>query len=557
MNAFVQYLDQFNVLSPNHARIYDEYSGDETQLQLNIHTRIEAHLLSVFTDQPRSVIMTGNAGDGKTRLCRVVYEHFERKKLVDWPETGEIELHYERGKIRIIKDLSELQESEIERVLTDLQRQLAEGHGERVYYLIAANEGKLSRFLSQYAQFGLLADEVKGRFLDHTRNDGQFELVNLQHVSSSLYASRILNEWNQEANWTPCQSCGKAESCMIAHNHRKTAQAEVEKRLVEQYRLLDCRGIHLTMREILIHISYVLTGGLTCEDVHNARYEDIERQSQLVYYNNFYGIHMPGAASIERGAAQQFAGLDPGQLSISQIDDYLLNGDLSSEAEIAEQHGQLFDDGIDLLFGYYRKQIEISRNREESKLSVDVTALMPMFRRKYFFEAAGRQADIRKKLVPYAHFYRFLDVLGSKSEQARVKQPLIRGLNRAFTQKLVDREENQLLAATELMLVHQIYSSGQVALQAEQQRNELDHVPSYLWLTVDRGPRLRLDLTVFEYLMRLAGGELNGALKLETDILIGTFRNSLIHHSESHEYDLSVLTQDANKGVYIHKAISI
>lgn len=559
MNAFVQYLDQFNVLSPNHAKIYDEYSGGGTQFQLNISTQIEDYLLSVFANHPRSIIMTGNAGDGKTRLCRAVYEHFSGQCLVNWPVTGKEELDYAKGKIRIIKDLSELQESDIKLVLCDLQHQWLEGHTAQVYYLIAANEGKLTRFLSQDAELEPLALEVKQQFLDHNESNEQFELINLQHVSSSLYARRILNEWNQEENWADCQACGKAESCIILHNHRKTAQAAIEQRLVEQYRLLDCRGTHLTMREILIHISYVLTGGLTCQDIHNAGYEAVEQQSKLAYYNNFYGIHMPGTASIERGATQQFVGLDPGQLSVSQIDDYLLNGDLSSEALIAEQHRLLFNEAIDLLFGYYRKQIEISRNREESTLSVDVADLMPAFRRKYFFEASDEQTGIREKLVPYIHFYRFLQVLSSIPEQSKIRQSLIRGLNRAFTQKLVDRDENQLLAVTELMLVHQSYSISQVTLEAEQKRTGVDHAASYLWLMIDRGrgPRLKLDLTVFEYLMRLAHGELNGALKLETDILIGTFRNNLIHYSEPNEYALSVLNQDANKGVYVQKMMSI
>jgi len=64
-NPFVTYLDQFNVLSPNHAKIYDEYTHDDSSKEYNysftISTKVEQYLRGVFTDNPRSIIQTGNA----------------------------------------------------------------------------------------------------------------------------------------------------------------------------------------------------------------------------------------------------------------------------------------------------------------------------------------------------------------------------------------------------------------------------------------------------------------------------------------------------------------
>lgn len=555
MNSFVQYLDQFNVLSPSHAKIYDEYTGQGDVYQFSIETKIEGFLLTSYSKAPCSVIMTGNAGDGKTRLCRAVYEKLTDSKLSSWPDSGILEVPFDGGTVVIVKDLSELKDEVIYEVLSELYEFIQNSHAENRYYLIAANEGKLTKFLSVYPKLQELAEMVKQRFLKHLNNDSQLHLVNLQDVTSSIYAERIMEEWNKEEYWGECSSCGKASNCIILLNHRRMARKQVRERLAEQYRLLDCLGVHVTMREILIHISYTITGGLTCSAVEQAGYRDIEEHAKRIYYNNFYGIGMPGLESVEQGAVRHFWELDPGQASISFIDDYLLNGDISSESAIKERHDQLFDEELDLLFGYYRKQVDIYRSQGSYDES-DIAEMLPLFRRKYFFESE-EVSDMRQKLIPYVYFYTFMESLKSRQKQAQIRGELIRGLNYAFTRKLVDGSEKQLFAVNDNLLVHQAYSTGQVVLAPEGLRQDIDCLPSRLFLTVNHETKLEMKLPVFEYLMRLADGGLNCTLKQEVDILIGTFRNDLISHSELDEFMLVVFALDPNKGVYIRHEINI
>ena len=83
MNSFINYLDQFNVLSPNHSKIYDEYTYDEGEksYSFKIETKIENYLIEIFNNNAHSVILTGNAGDGKTILCRSIYNYFSETEL--------------------------------------------------------------------------------------------------------------------------------------------------------------------------------------------------------------------------------------------------------------------------------------------------------------------------------------------------------------------------------------------------------------------------------------------------------------------------------------------
>lgn len=499
--------------------------------------------------------MTGNAGDGKTRLCRAVYNALTNSKLSEWPESGMVEVDFDGGTVVIVKDLSELRDGVILEVLDQLQQFIVSGHEGKRYFLIAANEGKLTKFLSMRPELQQLGEMVKQRFWSHTHNDEQLHLVNLQDVTSSIYADRIMMEWNREDNWDDCSSCSRADNCIMLLNHRRMAQEQIRERLAEQYRLLDCLGIHLTMREMLIHISYTITGGLTCNDIMRAGYQDIEEHAKRVYYNNFYGVGMPGLESMEQGAVRHFKELDPGQVSISVIDDYLLNGDISGENGIAERHARLFGEDMDLLFGYYRKQIEVYRSQGSSE-EKNIVELMPGFRRKYFFESE-EEGDLRRSLVPYVHFYTFMETLESRQRQAQVRRDLIRGLNYAFTRKLADPSETQLFAVNDNLLVHQAYSMGQVVLATEGLRDDIDLLPSKISLTVNHEAHLEMKLPVFEYLLRLADGGLNCTLKQEVDILLSTFRNDLISHSELDEFLLVVFAHDSNKGIYVRREINM
>ncbi|BBI31148.1 hypothetical protein [Cohnella abietis] len=557
MNSFIQYLDQFNVLSPNHAKIYDEYTQHSDQYRFSIDTKIEQFLMTLFVEAPRSVIMTGNAGDGKTRLCRTIYEEITGQSLHQWPKSGIVEAPFSNGKIRIVKDLSELTETVIYEELARLQDQVINGHSDHIYYLIAANEGKLTKFLAQNASLKPLSEQVEVRFLSHSRNDEQFHLVNLQDVTSSIYAGRIMEEWNKEKNWAACDSCSKVNSCMIHLNHRRVSQESIRNNLIEQYRLLDCMGIHITMREILIHISYVLTGGLTCEKVLEAHYLDIEDHAKRAYYDNFYGIHLSDAGSAELGAIRQFRRLDPGQLSISTIDDFLLNGDISGESHIESRHSALFDEEIDLLFGYYRKLIEKYRTHDPNMDFKVILEQMPKFRRKYFFESDEQEQHIRKKLVPYLYFFQFTDSLTNKQALASTRKELIQGLNHAFSKKLIDRAESQLFVVNENLLIHETFSASQVKLATDEERSDIDYLPSKLYITVNQETKLEVKLPVFEYLLRLSRGGLFITLRQEVDILLSTFRNDLINRSELDEFSLQVFAIEPNKGVYTRCEIDI
>ena len=556
-NSFVDYLNQFNVLSPNHSKIYDEYTYEakEKNFSFTIETKIEDHLITLFKNEPRSVILTGNAGDGKTRLCRSVFNYFSSSKLNDWPDEGIIDLEFDKGTIRFVKDLSELKEEIIEHELSKLQNYIQNDHQEKVYYLIAANEGKLTKFLSQQSSMNYLKEIVRESLRDYSNNTTHFSVFNLLDVTSSLYVDKVLEEWNKESNWELCNSCSRKKTCIIQFNHEKTSKEHVKDRLVEQYRLLDYLSTHITMRELLIHISYVLTGGYDCSDIRNAKHEEFAKQMDRPFYENFYGHGIEAEAFSEMKALKAFREIDPGNYSISNIDDFIVNGDLSSNKYLEEIHKEIFNSDLDLKLGYFIKKLDIYRNHNKENNDNFIDEWINKLRRKFYFEFPDESMFARKSLIPFDYISDYGDLFGDVQKQGKIRRDLINGFNRAFSKKLV-APTHDLLATNDNLMIHGTYKMKNLKVHQENARSEMDHRASKFLLVVEE-VSIPMDLHLFEYLMRLNAGNTHNLLREDVEILLDTFKNELIKLSEPDPDILSILRYDNDKGMYIEDEIFI
>ncbi|MFG6115725.1 ATP-binding protein [Halobacillus sp. MO56] len=560
-NDFVYYLDQYNVLSPNHSKIYDEYTNDENTVNYNftIETKVENYLLNVFSNEPRSIILTGNAGDGKTRLCRTVYNHFSEEELKSWPTDGLIEINFPHGKLIFVKDLSELKDEVIEDILTNLQNQMISNYEDPTYYLIAANEGKLNKFLSQRNSLGRLYKEVKNRFNDYKNNNFELDVINLLDVTSSEYVRRVLDDWNSDENWESCAVCPMKDKCIIFHNHTKTSQQHIKDQISSQYRTLDFLNEHITMREMLIHIAYTITGGYVCEDIFTSDSEEINQQRLSAYYDNFYGAHARQDAFDEMRALKVLKILDPGKYSHSVIDDFIVNGDISGDDYLENSHNKLFSNQLDMKFNYFVNQLHTYRYHDEIDNKTFIEEWISKLRRKTFFELEKNDLFDVKELLAFEYLPEYFEVFENKEISSGIKNKLIAGLNRTFSKKLISPKQKHLLATSENALVSGEYNKKYISIELEKTRNDIDHLPSKLNLNVelkeDDVP-LEINLLVFEYLMRIAGGGTHNILRQDVEILLDTFKNELINSSDPEEDELEILRLDKEAGLYIVDAIS-
>jgi hypothetical protein len=114
-NPFVSYLNRYTTVSPEHEAAFDEFISQASApfgKQLRLETNIEKFLNKCFKlAHPPSIILTGNAGDGKTYLCRQIIKLFTGNEVTEWNDQVEWPLEKDDLELIVIKDLSEVGEA--------------------------------------------------------------------------------------------------------------------------------------------------------------------------------------------------------------------------------------------------------------------------------------------------------------------------------------------------------------------------------------------------------------------------------------------------------------
>lgn len=557
INPFVDFMHQYDLTTADYSKIFDEHTK---KIEYSIDTNINKKIIDELSRAPRSIIITGNAGDGKTRICRNVYDQLVEKEFEGWPESGIEEITYNDYTIRIIKDLSELRDEIIVSELKKMQQTLQEIEP-KLYFLIAANEGKLTHTLVKYPELKSLKDAIIPQFMSPNKEFKEAEHVkvyNLLYASSSVYAEKIVEGWNEEENWSICGECSSRHKCIINDNHIAMSNKTTRNRMMRMYKSLDMNGKHMTMRELLIHLAYTQTGGMTCRNVHEAsQSEAIEELAKKSYYENFFGNNLRPEVFEEISGIQEFKSLDPGYISDSLIDDFLLNGDLSSQENTRDSHTMLFKKGIDVENGAYYEEVKMYRSNINGD-NVNGVELMskwfPRLRRKYYFESKDNKKV--EQLIPYRHRHEFIGILHKGKIEHSTKIKLVDGLNTFFAKRMVYSPSHQLYVASDSLLVHQIIGLDQINFVVQEKNEDIDQTSTTLTLRINE-VELEVNLVTFEYLMRLSNGGMLNVLREHVEILLNSFRNRLIPLKKQDEEILQILKFDYNQGAFVLETIEI
>lgn len=556
INPFVKFVKQYDISMSDYTKIFDEYTES---VQYEVESEINKTIIKLMRDEPISIIITGNAGDGKTRICRNVYENLTGTKLEKWDPKGIEEVRVNGKVIRIIKDFSELQDNVIDYELTRLQIAIS---NQNEYYLIAANEGKLTYALVKNPKLKTLYEIVTNQLSNRTAEKPQnLHIYNLLHTSSSIYALKILQEWNKAENWTTCGGCKQQRKCILYHNHNKLKEKNVQVLINRIYRSLDASQTHMTMRELLIQLAYVQIGGLSCEDIHDAKGENLQEQARKVYYENLFGHSastdffekIPGFTEIKK--------FDPGLLSNSKVDDFIFNGDLSGD-ESAKEHERLFGVNIDTEYGYFKQELHQYRSLYKTEENLGITLAdkwLPRLRRKYYFETQFNlpfAASNEKSMIAYKYRQDFLQILKNENVDPTTQKSLIRGLNHYFAKQIVYSPTNALFVVNENLFIYRIIEFSSLNWLVEKKDKDLDYAASSICVEVD-GVNLKINLLLFEYLMRLANGGLPHILSDDVDILINNFKNKLIKSDCNKENILEILKYSPAQDAYVLRQITV
>lgn len=587
-NPFVDYLSRYTTASPDHEAAFDEFIAQAEPPAagpLRLDTRVEQFLRACFArPDPPSVILTGNAGDGKTYLCRQIVAAFSGRPVDDWEAITEQPLERDGVRLHVVKDLSELGVARGVTVLGSLAT--AWGGVGASRYLIAANEGRLRDLLGQ-ADVPALHDEID-RQLQHgvDADSPRLVVINLTQVTTSSFVPEALHWMTAEAHWSACAACPIHDRCPVRNNAVRLNDPLISGRVQLLYQLLEHLDIHVTVRDMLIHLAYTLTGNRHCADLQrlDARRED---SSSLAYYQNIWGRPEDAAFRRKASVVQHLDRLRVGEHSLFEIDDFLVSG--GETPEVIAEHQRLFAPAVDLNFRRFGQDREayLSGGADRSAAEEEQALLrwLPHCRRKLFFE--WRDEGSAARLVPFLYLGLYQSLLrDERGVQDRVLRQLVVGLNRAFS-RLYLSEGEYLFVTTQYLhsgeqprpLVRLRFPITDMRLEIADCRN-----PAYtcdrraLHLVVYPPAQLRsvptpgshrplrwpIGLLQFEYLMRLAHGGTFNILAEECELDVRSFKDRLLSSfagapehvgkleffvAERHRYSLRSLWLDEHNNI--------
>lgn len=251
-----------------HSFMMDERNMDNFNIILPQEKEIRERISEL-----KFILLTGEAGDGKTRLLRNLNDVLQ-----------------EQG-FQVCMDFSEVNDNEKKNLIAEI-KELAEGKSS-TKHIVAANIGIFTKTVLRY--YPELLKELRA-----VRDDMliiNFERRNLaadQELFQDIARSFLTFDRNSECNETDCPWRG---NCVYKENLIKLTDRGMEGLRV----LCDAvylTGGHITFRELLSLISYMITFGQDCEMRKQER-----EQEGFRYYQIFDVVNDP--------RLQKFCCLDP------------------------------------------------------------------------------------------------------------------------------------------------------------------------------------------------------------------------------------------------------
>jgi serine/threonine protein kinase len=500
--------------------------------QTYVETALDRDLLpSVLSGEFSLVLISGNAGDGKTAFLQKLERAAQDEQAIidhSLQNGARFEL---RGR-RFLSNYDGSQDEGDQKNDDVLRAFLAPFKGSdssgwatsKETRLIAINEGRLVDFLeANRADFPALATLVKeGLRTGEPAESVAVVNLNLRSVVvdpqgfDNSILERLVNRMTHEKFWEPCHGCDLKDRCYAFHNAQtiqdETAGKHVVERLKSLYAVTHLRGrLHITLRDLRSALAYMLVGTRDCDEIHDL-YKKGQRDEivQGYYFNSWKGGDAPNA-------------------------DRLLT--LLAEVDVAEADDPRLDRALDFvsptedrtLFRFERRgnyDREILRSLYD-ELPRDVSGRMSVHRaeaHRRFIAMARRRAFFERRdtgwrsMLPYKTADELLSVVRGETKPEGLLDSLLVAINRGEGLTRPERIGNNL--ALEVRRVdggsvrsYRLYARERFSLELADQATRsrfVEHMPTGLVLRYQDQAgliaELLVSLDVYEMLRRLNEG---------------------------------------------------
>lgn len=281
-NLYIDYLNSLHNYNAQNENAYGERNIDnpyfkDVMVRVGLCDYIKENLT---VKKPHILILTGHAGDGKTSIMYQVLTDMGAEFDVK-EKLSEITLP-NGAKCLCVKDFSEIPKEEqtnhIDRI--NVMKKSVDMVKNGNYVFMVANTGPLINTFGEL--FDTNDNKEKSRIqlinmMDN--NDGEIKfiqdvplcVINVATVDNVYFATEFLEKIIQDNLWEKCEACNKHHYCHIYRNRNLIVEnkTKVYEFINNHFIWLTEYGTRLTIRSMTEQLTYMITGGMSCEEVTN------------------------------------------------------------------------------------------------------------------------------------------------------------------------------------------------------------------------------------------------------------------------------------------------
>jgi hypothetical protein len=474
--AYNRYLDEFLMFYSQSERGNGLTRGLDTALarRTYVDTKLDRVLAdAILANHFRLVVLTGNAGDGKTSFIQKIEEAAQKQGAqIEKRETlgasfqlngrkyetlydGSVDANPHTGNHELLQDFFKPFEGD-------------KPPKDDTCKVIALNEGKLREFFSQSTKHPWLSAVLLNHLQDQKPLPNDTALVNLnlrsvvdaeEQLTNCLF-DRVMDRFVAPEFWQACETCPARYRCPVKFNvdtlrvvptdtlsgkEKESAEAfnsqarRVRTRLKALFQVLHFRKrIHLTVRDLRSVLTFALFGKKTCAQLEQEMQEGVDFGDRYYYNAVFNGTEKDRVLSY----LHEF---DIGRASNPRIDSELSFAsprqpefrrfffDFHDPVDPSRSRSRTDEDDLTKLYNQ-RPQSPDDRTPEALKVSQDYVASL---RRKLFFEGinaggTGSNDTVLHSLIPYDNVPAFLEfVRTGRDNQETLKRDIILAISRS------------------------------------------------------------------------------------------------------------------------------
>lgn len=542
VDTFLKIYSQ-SLLSTGLTRGLDE----ETYIRTKLDTKLKD---DVLLGKIRLVVLTGNAGDGKTAFIQLIENAAKTDGGIFQSTTDNgCMFSYDNFQFETLYDGSQDYEGKPNDILLKEFFKAFEGDHEptaNIVKIIAINEGKLRDFVLHKREYKWLGKHVHHYLeYDNYRLPDSLAFINLNKRAivelnnpNSIFdelLSNILDEDGTKSTWAPCkeQNCAYANSCYIKYNVDSLKDENkgkfVKQRLKELLLAVYLKKKkHITMRDIRSLISFIIFNKYTCSQLQNNIDNGINLLDRF-YYNNIFN-----KTEADRLVAI-LSEVDVADMPLPKLENYLyflnpkseINNHLLFKAETGN------NPDLNYLEEYYINKPEgTSDNDTIRRMNADL--FLSAMKRKLYFE--GNDEFLEEQFssnhysfLPYRFFKRFIEFLSTNNDpHNELRNDIVLAISKS--EKIYNDEvgmENVCISSSSVKKSSTKAFYGFTAADFEvilpdvgYQTDYIEYFPDHIiFRHIDKTATLEINIDLFEVLMRIKEGYVPTSIEIRTFFL--------------------------------------